>query len=61
MFAFWATLIVGSVLLVRWLGDIAAGRHHREEDSALDTLRRRYAAGEISQEEHEQKRKVLGG
>ena len=61
MLAFWGALIVGIILLVRWLGDMAAGRHHTEEDSALETLRRRYAAGEISQEEYEQRRKVLRG
>jgi uncharacterized membrane protein len=64
-----AALIVGIVLLVRWLGggtsappdkgvQVEKGREE-ERDPALDTLRRRYAAGEISQEEYEIMRKTL--
>lgn len=56
MLAFWGALIVGVVLLVRWLG-VSAGSDR--EDEALETLRRRYAAGEISHEEYEERRKVL--
>jgi uncharacterized membrane protein len=67
LFATPAALIVGIVLLVRWLGgtsarpDIGAqeGNIREERDSALDTVRRRYAAGEISQEEYENVRKTL--
>lgn len=57
MLAFWGALIVGVVLLVRWLGGANAGSDG--EDEALETLRRRYAAGEISHEEYEERRKVL--
>ena len=57
MLAFWGALIVGIVLLVRQLGGPTAGP--QREDEALDTLRRRYAAGEISHEEYEERRKVL--
>jgi uncharacterized membrane protein len=68
LFATPAALIVGIVLLVRWLGgatstppDIGAqeGNVGEERDPALDTLRRRYAAGEISQEEYKNVRKTL--
>ena len=58
--AFWGALIVGIILLVRWFAARAA--HPDEQsgaDPALETLRRRYAAGEISQEEYENRRKVL--
>lgn len=55
--AFWGALIVGTVLLVRWLG--GAGTGPERGDGALETLRRRYAAGEISEEEYEERRKVL--
>jgi putative membrane protein len=59
MFAFWSALIVGIVLLVRWLAGTYAGSNGVEEDLALETLRRRYAAGEISHEEYERMRKAL--
>ena len=70
-----AALIVGIVLLVRRLGgttsappdtgaqqaaeDERKGREEKARDPALDTLRRRYAAGEISQEEYENMRHTL--
>ena len=63
-----AALIVGIVVLVRWLGGgTSAGPDRRaiqeekgkeERDPALDTLRRRYAVYEISQEEYETMRKT---
>ena len=59
-------LIVGIVLLVRWMGGTSTGPGRREaqedreaRDPALDTLRRRYAAGELSQEEYENMRNAL--
>jgi putative membrane protein len=63
-----AALIVGIVLLIRWLGGGTAAASDRgaqevegrgERDPALDTARRRYAAGEISHEEYEDMRKRL--
>jgi putative membrane protein len=61
-----AALIVGIVLLVRWLGGspIAPNRETQETqsgmgDPALETLRQRYAAGEISQEEYKKIRHAL--
>ncbi len=63
-----AAPIVGIVVLVRWLGGgTSAGPDRRaiqeekgkeERDPALDTLRRRYAVYEISQEEYETMRKT---
>ena len=63
MLALWGVLIVGVVLLVSKLGGTTplVGPGREAEDEALATLRRRYAAGEISQEEYEQMRKVLEG
>jgi uncharacterized membrane protein len=61
-------LIVGIILLVRWLGGgTSASPDHgplekgaEARDPALDTVRRRYAAGEISQEEYTNIRLTLG-
>jgi putative membrane protein len=52
MFAFWGAIIVGVVLLVRWLVGTNAGSNEAQ-DPALETLGRRYAAGEISHEEYD--------
>ena len=50
MFAFWGAITVSVVLLVRWVVGTNAGSDDAQ-DPALETLRRRYAAGEISHEE----------
>ncbi len=61
MLLFWALLIVGVVVLLRWL---AIGPDRRappsEGASALDILAQRYARGEIDRAEFEQKRRDLG-
>lgn len=56
MVLFWALVIVGIVLLVRWL--LGQGRESRT-DSALEILRQRYARGEINREEFETKKRDL--
>jgi len=57
MVLFW----VGIVLLIVWAvrGGFPSQRHS-EHDGAVEILRRRFAAGEISQAEYEQARKALG-
>ncbi len=57
MLAFWGAIIVGVVLLVRSLAGPAAGS--RGGESAVDILKRRYAAGEITREEYEQMRQAV--
>jgi putative membrane protein len=59
-------LIVGIVLLVRWLGGSSTspdGEAHEKDremrDPALETLQQRYAAGEVSQEEYKNRRQTL--
>ena len=56
MLTFWGALIVGIVLLVRSMGVDGSPRSHT---APLDTLKRRYAAGEITREQYEQMRKDL--
>jgi putative membrane protein len=50
MLAFWAALIIGAVLLVRWAtGQPRGARGSTWPDDPAEILRRRYAAGEIDQ------------
>ena len=58
MLMFWALVITGLVLGIRWLA-----RQGRREgpDRALDILRERYARGDINKEEFEARRRDLGG
>jgi putative membrane protein len=61
MLAFWGALIVGVVLLVRWLMAATGGSSERAPETALEILRRRYAAGEITAEEYARMRQELEG
>jgi putative membrane protein len=56
MLTFWGALIVGIILLVRSIG---VGGTPLSHSTPLDTLKRRYAAGEITREQYEQMRKDL--
>jgi putative membrane protein len=63
MFLFWVAMIVAILVAICWL--VTAGRHGRggaatrDTDSALDILQKRYARGEISQEEFDTMRQHL--
>jgi putative membrane protein len=57
MLLFWVAIILLVVWAVR--GGFA-GQRLSEHESAAEILKRRYAAGEISQAEYEQARKALG-
>ena len=66
LFATPAALIVGIILLVRWLGGSstglgreAQGKEMEMGDPAQETLRQRFAAGEVSQEEYKKIRQAL--
>jgi putative membrane protein len=48
MLVFWGLVIAGIVVAIRWL--VQQGRGSRS-DAALETLRERYARGEIDREE----------
>lgn len=56
MLLFWAAVILLAVWLVRGFVPAAAPE---SRDTAIETLRRRYAAGEIDATEYEQTRQVL--
>lgn len=57
MILWWGLIIVGIVLLVKWLGGQKS--RTKRDDSALEILKKRYASGEISKEEFEEKKKDL--
>jgi putative membrane protein len=58
MVLFWALVVVGIVLLIRWL--LGQGKVSRS-DTAVEILRQRYARGEINKEEFDVKKKDLEG
>jgi putative membrane protein len=57
MLVFWGVVIVGIVLVIRWLRN--QSKETRSTDAALDMLRQRYARGDISKEEFEAKKQDL--
>ncbi len=50
-------VIIGLVLLIKYLWE--SGGAKREQESALEILKKRYARGDISKEEFEEKKKDL--
>jgi len=57
MVFWWAVLLIGIALLVKWI--VSANKNHQATESALDILKKRYAKGEISKEEFEERKKDL--
>ena len=57
---FWLLIIIGIVFLIFWAVNKFKGAEQKpEEESALDILKKRYARGEINQEEFEEKKRNL--
>lgn len=64
MFLIFAATVVLIVLLIRWLSGpltgLASASLVPPLATPLDTLKERYARGEINKEEFEQRRRILG-
>ncbi len=54
---FWILVIIGLALLIKYLWESSGAK--REQESALEILKKKYARGEISKEEFEEKKKDL--
>ncbi|MFQ5741481.1 MAG: SHOCT domain-containing protein [Acidobacteriota bacterium] len=59
MLLFWGLIVVGVVLLLRWLLEQTRPRGGSSGESALEILKKRYAKGEIDKEEFEAKKRDL--
>jgi len=61
MVLWWVLIILGIVVLIKWLAG-SGSRAERETGSrALEVLKERYARGEIGKDEFEQKKRDLSG
>jgi len=60
MVGFWVLVIVGVVLIVKWIGGVS-DRFGPARETALEVLKKRYAKGEMGREEFEQKKHDLEG
>jgi putative membrane protein len=56
---FWILVILGIVILVKWIAGGSSGPGQTPAKTALDILKERYARGEIEREEFEQKKRDI--
>lgn len=59
MLLFWILIIVGAVLIIRWLVTETGSRGAGSGETALDILKRRYAKGELTKEQFEAMKRDL--
>ena len=58
---FWVLVILGIVVLVKWVSGGSSVPGQPPAKTALDILKERYARGEVDREEFEQKKRDLAG
>lgn len=56
---FFILIVIGTGLFIWWLASTQTRQQRPPESSALEILKERYAKGEISKEEFEEKKKDL--
>lgn len=56
---FWVLVILGIVILVKWIAGSSSGPSQPPAKTALDILKERYARGEIDKQEFEEKKRDL--
>ena len=61
MLLWWLLIILGIVLLAKWLFGAGPGGGRSVENRALEILRERYARGEIDRKEFEERKRDLIG
>ncbi len=61
MLLWWVLIILGIVVLVKWLFGGSSRAGSAEPSRALEVLKERYARGEIGKEEFEEKKRDLSG
>ena len=59
MFLFWGAVLAGIIVLIRSLFLRGGNAGSQTAESALDILKKRYAKGEIGQDEFEEKKRVI--
>jgi len=61
MWVIWLPIMVFFFIFLYRFFDSANKNKHPEKESPLDILKRRYANGEVSTAEHEERKKILDG
>ena len=61
MVLWWFLIILGIMVLAKWLFGSSGSSRSAESDRALSILRERYARGEIDKQEFDARRRDLGG
>jgi len=59
MWIFWIAIIVGIILLVKWIVQQNRPGGQQQGENSLEILKKRYARGEIDKEEYDRKKKDL--
>jgi putative membrane protein len=61
MVLWWVLIILGIVVLIKWLSASGSRPERDTGNRALEVLKERYARGEIGKDEFEQKKRDLSG